>query len=230
MPFGVLLATFGVQALWQWPLIRRARVALLPLGLVVFLAGLAYALWRFASHAQLGGSAGPLIGAGVALCLVAFASDAVSLARIVVVCLLLAMPVQFAGFYRDYFGDYRRRSSNWLGGNLRGALTDLIDRHAGDGADVYFAQLRSTSGIADTRNRWMETYWTFYVTKQGRRDLLQRWRSFDPDRVAAMPPRSLVLANIGDPTVDTLVREGALRRVNVIADEDGTRFYTILQR
>ena len=107
----------------------------------------------------------------------------------------------------------------------------MIDLQASDGASyVYFAQLRSTSGMADTRNRWMPTYWTFYVNKLGRRDLLQRWRTFDPDRVAAMPPRSLVLANIGDPTVDTLVREGALRRVKVITDQDGTRFYTILQR
>jgi 4-amino-4-deoxy-L-arabinose transferase-like glycosyltransferase len=231
MPFGVLLATFGLETLWHWPLVRRARVALLPLGLVVFLAGLAYALWRFASHGQPGGSAVPLIGAGIVLCLVAFASDVISLPRIVAVFLLLAMPLLFSGFYRDYFGDYRRRSSNWLGGNLRGALVDLIDLQASDGASyVYFAQLRSTSGMADTRNRWMPTYWTFYVTKLGRRDLLQKWRTFDPDRVAAMPPRSLVLANIGDPTVDTLVREGALRRVKVITDQDGTRFYTILQR
>ncbi len=53
------------------------------------------------------------------------------------------------GFYRDYFGDYRRRSSNWLGGNLRGALVDLVERdQASDDAPyIYFAQLRSTSGI-----------------------------------------------------------------------------------
>jgi 4-amino-4-deoxy-L-arabinose transferase-like glycosyltransferase len=231
MPFGILLATFGVEALWQWPLIRRARLVLLPLGVAAILSGAAYALWRLVSHAPPGGSAGLLIAAGIVLCLVAFASDAVSLARIVAVGLLLAMPVQFAGFYRDYFGDYRRRSSNWLGGNLRGALVDLMDREARDRAPfVYFARLRSTSGLVDTRNRWMETYWTFYLTKHGRRDLLERSRAFDPQRVAEMPARSLVLANIGDPTADALVRDGVLRRVKVIADEDGIRFFTILQR
>jgi 4-amino-4-deoxy-L-arabinose transferase-like glycosyltransferase len=230
MPFGVLLATFGLETLWHWPLVRRARVALLPLGLVVFLAGLAYALWRFASHGQPVGSARPdrRRHRVVPRCVCVGRNQP---SRIVAVFLLLAMPLLFSGFYRDYFGDYRRRSSNWLGGNLRGALVDLIDLQASDGAAyVYFARLRSTSGMADTRNRWMPTYWTFYVTKLGRRDLLQRERTFDPDRVAAMPPRSLVLANIGDPTVDTLVREGALRRVKVITDQDGTRFYTILQR
>jgi hypothetical protein len=39
-----------------------------------------------------------------------------------------------------------------------------------------------------------------------------------------------VLANIGDPTVEALVKGGELKRLNTIVDEDGTRFYTILQR
>ena len=141
------------------------------------------------------------------------------------------MPIQFAGFYRDYFTDYRRRTSNWLGGNLRGALVDLVERESRDHAPyIYFSQLRSTSGLADTRNRWMETFWTFYLTKLGRRDLLSRSRAFEPSRVNTVPARSLVLANIGDPSVDRLVREGALKRVNTIADEDGVQFFTILQR
>jgi hypothetical protein len=61
----------------------------------------------------------PLIGAGIVLCLVAFASDVISFARIVAVFLLLAMPLLFSGFYRDYFGDYRRRSSKLARRQLR---------------------------------------------------------------------------------------------------------------
>jgi hypothetical protein len=76
----------------------------------------------------------------------------------------------------------------------------------------------------------METYWTFYLTKHGRRDLLARSRAFEPSRVGSMPPRSLVLANVGDPNVDRLVRSGELKRVSTIVDEDGTRFFSILQR
>ena len=169
--------------------------------------------------------------AGIAVCLIAFASEAMSITKIAAVLLLLAMPVQFAGFSRDYFTDYRRRSSNWLGGNLRGALVDLMERERRDQAPfIYFSPLRSTAGVADIRNRWMETYWTFYLTKHGRRDLLARSRTFDPSRVSSVPSRSLVLANIGDPAVERLVAQGALNRVNTIVDEDGTRFFTILQR
>ena len=231
IPFGVILAAMGVEALWRWGRIDRARMLLMPLGVAVLLAGLAYAGWSLGVHRHLTSSTGPVIAAGVALCLIAFASDAVSITKIAAVLLLLAMPVQFAGFYRDYFGDYRRRSSNWLGGNLRGALVDLMDRERRDQAPyVYFSRLRSTAGLADTRNRWMETYWTFYLTKHGRRDLLSRSRPFEASAVKSVPARSLVLANIGDPTIDRLVRDGALKRVNTIVDEDGTRFYTILQR
>ena len=231
LPFGVLLAAMGVEAFWQWGRIDRARMLLMPLGVAVLLGGVVYAGWSLAAHGHLTSSTLPLIGAGAALCLVAFASDAISVTKIAAVCLLLAMPLQFAGFARDYFGDYRRRASNWLDGNIRGALMDLMDREARDHAPfIYFAQLRSTAGVADTRNRWMETYWTFYLTEHGRRELLNRSRTFDPARIDGVPRRSLILANIGDPTVDRLVSQGALKRVNTIADEDGTRFFTILQR
>ena len=73
----------------------------------------------------------------------------------------------------------------------------------------------------------METYWTFYLTKHNRRDLLERSRQFDPSRMDAVPAGSLVLGNIGDPVIDTLVKSGRLRHVDTIADEDGTRFYAI---
>jgi len=221
----------GLEAWWQWGRVERARLVLMPLGVAVLLASLAYGAWSLIAHGHLTSSTGPLVGAGVALCLVAFASDAVSVAKIAAACLLIAMPLQFAGFYRDYFTDYRRRSSNWLDGNVRGALVELMDREARDHAPyIYFAPLRSTAGVPDIRSRWMETYWTFYLTKHGRRDLLERSRMFDPSRVNAVPAKSLVLANIGDSIVDRLVRDGELKRVSTITDEDGTRFFTILQR
>ena len=231
IPFGVILAAMGIEGLWQWGRTDRARLVLMPLGVALLAGGVLYAGWSLAVHRHLTSSTGPLMVAGIAVCLVAFASEAVSITKIAAVLLLLAMPVQFAGFSRDYFTDYRRRSSNWLGGNLRGALVDLMDRERRDQAPfIYFSPLRSTGGVADIRNRWMETYWTFYLTKHGRRDLLARSRTFDPSRVSSVPSRSLVLANIGDPAVERLVAQGALNRVNTIVDEDGTRFFTILRR
>ena len=231
LPFGVLLATMGVVALWQWPFLQRARFVLMPMGLIVLVVGLAYAARSLATAGHLTSSTGPLILAGVVVCMVAFASDAISITKIVAVLLLLAMPLQFSRFSRDYFGDYRRRVSSWLGGNIRGALVDLMEREGHTHTPyVYFAQLRSTGGQVDTRNRWMETYWTFYLTKHGRRDLLARSRRLDPSRIDNVPAGSLVLGNIGDSAVDGLVKSGRLHRVNTIVDEDGTRFYTILQR
>lgn len=231
LPFGVLLAAMGIEALWRWPRIDRARQVIMPLGILAAAAGVVYAGWSLATAHSLTSSTLPLVGAGVGLCLIAFASDAISVTKIAAVLLLLAMPVQFGRFSYDYFGDYRRRASNWLSGNLRGALVELMDRASREQAPfVYFSPLRSTAGVPDTRNRWMETYWTFYLTKHGHRELLARSRDFDASRVTAVPPRSLVLGNIGDPSIDRLVREGALTRVETIADEDGTKFYTILQR
>jgi 4-amino-4-deoxy-L-arabinose transferase-like glycosyltransferase len=231
LPFGVLLAAAGIESLWRWPRVERVRLLVMPAGVLLAAAGIVYAAWSLTTSGHLTSSTLPIIGVGIALCLIAFASDAISIAKIAAVLLLLAMPAQFSRFARDYFGDYRRRSSNWLGGNLRGALLELIERAQRDGAPfVYFAELRSTAGLRDTRNRWMETYWTFYLTKEGRRDLLDRTRSFDPSRVSAMPPRTLVLANVGDPSIERLIHEGALKRVQTIVDEDGTTFYTILQR
>ena len=40
-------------------------------------------------------------------------------------CLLL-LPLQFAAFWNDYFSSYRERVSFWLGGNIRGALEQVI--------------------------------------------------------------------------------------------------------
>jgi 4-amino-4-deoxy-L-arabinose transferase-like glycosyltransferase len=231
LPFGVLLAAMGIETFWQSARSDRVRYVLMPLGLAVLTAGLLYAGWSLVTVHHLTSSTGPLIAAGVALCLIAFASDAISFGKIVAALLLFSMPIQFSGFARDYFGDYRRRSSNWLGGNLRAATIELMERDKRNRAPfVYFSQLRSTAGIADTRNRWLETYWMFYLTKHGRRDLLPRTRTFEPSRVSSVPAGSLVLANIGDPTIDRLVRDGELRRVRTITDEDGLAFFTILQR
>ena len=42
--------------------------------------------------------------------------------RWAVIALIAAMPLQFAAFYRDYFGDYRVRSYAWFEYNMRGGM------------------------------------------------------------------------------------------------------------
>ena len=145
--------------------------------------------------------------------------------------LLILTPIQFASFSHDYFTDYRVRSSPRLGGNLRGALETLIVRERADHAPfVYFTRIRSTSGLLDTRNRWMDAYWRFYLIKHKREDLLERTVSIDTTDVKWMPARSLVLANLGDQLTGALVGAGQLKRVAVIPEIDGPGFFLILQR
>jgi len=40
------------------------------------------------------------------------------------------VPIQFAGFYRDYMGRYRESSAVWFGQNIRGALAVVFERGA----------------------------------------------------------------------------------------------------
>jgi hypothetical protein len=146
-------------------------------------------------------------------------------------CMLAWAPLQFSHFASDYFNDYRIRSGFWLGGNLRGALEDLIERQQRDGAPrIYFSTLASSDGRMDVRNRWMDSYWRFYLSKHHRQDLLERTAPFDPAQMRAMPPGSLVLANVGNRTTDPLVAAGELKQVRLIPEVHGEEFFAILQR
>src|SRR4029077_6262362 len=110
--------------------------------------------------------------------------------------LLVIALLQFGGFTRDYFGEYRIRLNSWLGGNLRGALETMIARQPPQGGGpIYFAHLQNTSGLADIRNYFIDTYWTFYVIKHPRLDLEDRASLFDPSAVDSLQAGSLVLGN-----------------------------------
>jgi 4-amino-4-deoxy-L-arabinose transferase-like glycosyltransferase len=154
-----------------------------------------------------------------------------SAARVAAITLLILIPVQFAVFARDYFGDYRERSAPWLGGNFEGALDALSARAEQQRAPaVYLATLRSTSGIHDIRNRWFGAYWRFCLIMRGRRDLLAKTARWDGQNVEAMPAGTLVLANIGDVPTESLVRAGKLKVVATIPEIRNDPFFVILER
>ncbi len=166
----------------------------------------------------------PLLAAGAL-------ANRVWLSRLVAIGLVATMPVQFALFAHDYFGDYRRRSAPWLGGNLPGALDDLSARAEQEHAPaVYFATLRATSGLQDIRNRWMDSYWKFCLFEHGRQDLLPRTVRWDGQSVDGMPPGTLVLANVGDVPTGALVSAGELKSLQFIPEVEGDPFFVVLKR
>ena len=56
------------------------------------------------------------------------------------IVLIAFLPLQFGGFYRDYFGDYRVRSYPWFEYNMRGGMEEMIHR-AGDNDESGFRRV-----------------------------------------------------------------------------------------
>ena len=231
VPFGVLLATAGVHDLWSSSTAKPFRPISIAASLAVVVVGGAYVAFTLLTQRRVTASSLPLIALAAALLWLARVPDRVKQWRIVAVCLLALMPIQFAGFWNDYFSDYRVRSSFWLGGNIRGALETIIDRDARRQVPaVYFSTLKATSGQIDTRDQYMQMYWRFYLLKHGRDDLRARSRPFEPAAVRAMERGSLVLANLGDTTIEPLVRAGDLQQVAVIPELSDHPFFIVLER
>jgi 4-amino-4-deoxy-L-arabinose transferase-like glycosyltransferase len=231
MPFGALLATYGVECLWSAQLLERPRAVLLTLSAVSLFVAAAYGLKTISMESRLTRSTLMLIAVSLALFVASVGADRAKQGRALALCLLVLIPIQFGMFYVDYFTGYRLRSGPWLGGNLRGALEALINRERqGHAPFVYFSRIRSTSGMLDTSNRWMEAYWKFYLIKHGREDLLKRTVQIDTTDIRWMPPGSLVLANVGDQVTGVLVNARQLTQVELIPEVDRPGFFLILQR
>ena len=231
LPFAALLAALGVECLWSTSSVSPSKGFLVAAGGGGLALGLAYGVWMFATRGRVGTSTVLLTAASSTALASAFLAKPWNVGRLAASAMTVFIPVQFGAFCADYFTDYRVRSNYWLGGNLRGALEQVIDRAGRDRATrVYFATLQSTAGLMDTRNRWMDAYWRFYLAKHGREDLLDRSARLDSTDVRALPAHSLVLANIGDRNTEALVTNGELRRVVAIPEMDRDPFFVILER
>jgi 4-amino-4-deoxy-L-arabinose transferase-like glycosyltransferase len=230
IPFGILLATLGVRHLWSG-LTQPVRMPYRVFAIVAGGIGTAYAIWTLVTRGRITASPLLLVSASIACVALARLSSATNQWRGVTMCLLAAMAFQFAGFWSDYFTDYRGRVAYWLGGNLGGALESMIEL---DGRApvpaLYFSTLAATSGQIDGRDQYVADYWKFYLIKHRREDLLERTRPFDGGHVEAVPRGSLILSNDGNAAIDTLVDHGVLHRVATIPELNGTPFFTILQR
>ncbi|HEX8028487.1 MAG TPA: glycosyltransferase family 39 protein [Vicinamibacterales bacterium] len=231
LPFGVLLASYGITWLWSFDVIRSARTMALVAGGAALAVGLAYGIFTISTAGRLGGAAVPVTALGTILLLAAAGAAKVRHGAIIATALVLIALLQFSSFARDYHGDYRVRVNSWLGGNLRGALETIIERCNNDAcAKVYFAHLQSTGGVADIRNYWLDAYWRFYLIKHDRETLLSRSVHSDPGPIAGIPPGSLVLGNHGDPVMGSMVSGGELAPVSSIAEMDREPYFWVLEK
>ena len=231
LPFGVLLAMIGVQHLWQQPLNAMVRLGLQAFGVLAAVVGASYAAWTLASGGGLSSSSVPLLVAGVLLLVITRLPDRTRQLRLLVAALVVAMPIQFNGFWSDYFTSYRERVSFWLGGNVGGALETLINKAAlTPDARIVFTPLTAEGGQLDWRNGFIDPYWRFYLLKRGRLDLLERTMHVDNATLSTIPPGSLVLANLENTSVRTLAVQNVFTPVETIPELGGRSFFTIVQR
>jgi 4-amino-4-deoxy-L-arabinose transferase-like glycosyltransferase len=140
-----------------------------------------------------------------------------SAGRWLAIALVAAMPLQFAGFYRDYFGDYRVRSYPWFEHNLRGGMAEIIQR-ANAGDEIWIAQSL----------QWSDYYWPFYLDVFGRSDLMPRTHYFD----AAVAR----LADIGSGYVlcraaeEQRFLDAGFTRVTAVREPDQAHSLSVLKR
>jgi len=162
LPFGVLVATYGLTTLWS----ARGRA------------------WRW-----------------------------------VAVGLVLAIPFQFWGFYRDYIGPYRDTSSTWYGGNLRAALAEAVRI---DPAGPVFLSRRIP---------YAEDYWRFYarawqLPPGAPPPVLLDGDTFDPRSAG---PGSALIAKPGEPWLAALGRSG-WTEVSTITEPTGLPSFVVYRK
>jgi hypothetical protein len=211
LPFGVLLATLGIDRLWTAHGQTGLGWFLLAVGALFAVAGGGYGTWALFSRGTVGGSAPSLVIFGLALALTGYLTTRSRQSRPVVVLLLLLGALQFQNFCRDYFGDYGPRSAAWYGNNIQGAVEramSLVDERPAP-------KVLLSSGI-----RHVDSYWQFYVRMHGRQDLLPYGElfSFDTADVDAIAPDTLLVCLAEDPQAAALTERGYLTVAGVATD------------
>jgi len=145
--------------------------------------------------------------------------------RAVALVALLAMPVQFAYFMADYFGDYRLNSFGWFGGNIQGAVEKVLQLEG----EQQIPAVYLSSNIPYGMERWH-----FYLVKAGRENAFAHTHRFDATHlIEALPHGSLVIVPISDgETNDPRVKGTDMRHVAEIVEPFGAnpKEFAIFQR
>ena len=141
-------------------------------------------------------------------------------ARATCLALLAAMALQFVGFERDYFGAYRARSAFWFGGNVRGALADVLDRaHRDPPATIYIS----------SEIPWADAYWRFYTTASAQTALLERTRyvRIHSGELPQAAPDTLLVAPLQDPIAAEAVARAGWTPSHVVHEIDGKPSFAV---
>jgi len=136
LPFGVLLSVVGVEWLWSAPFDYSLKRAVGMLATLSTCGIILYAAWRLASGSTFPPSVVPLLVVFLLVYITAAWSERTKRLRPVAATLLGACALQFIFFWTDYLGDYRIRTANHFGGNIRGALEEIIAQQSRGGANT----------------------------------------------------------------------------------------------
>jgi 4-amino-4-deoxy-L-arabinose transferase-like glycosyltransferase len=136
--------------------------------------------------------------------------------RIVAIAALVIVLVHFGYFIKDYFTDYRLNLYAWFGGNIKGAVTSVLDLDAKRAVPAIYVSPRIPYGLER---------WHFYLDVLGREDLFARTRRLTPaDTIAAMPSRSIIVLPAVDHDVTTAeLRSPDVRKIGEIVEPFGAR-------
>jgi hypothetical protein len=216
LPFAVLFATEGMRAMWSAPMSRRVGFVTLPVAVLVALIAFGYAAVSLTQRGRLSSSAPALLLAAAAIWTVGRALDRTASWRPVAAATMVLIPVVFAVFLSDYFNGYRVRSADWFGGNVRGAIEELVRLDRESPA----REIRLSTDIP-----YIRSYWRFYLTMWDRGDLLAKTKEFDAASLDGLDfaANSYVLSAGSDPAAAGLAARPEVVRVSGASDVSGGR-------
>lgn len=145
-------------------------------------------------------------------------------ARVIAIAVLVAIPLQFAAFARDYFGEYQLRSAIWFDPvDFRDVAGYLLSAER----DQPLPAILLSEDLDDAKARWR-----FYLAKYRREDLLQRTRYFRSQTLDARQilPGSLLVLSANDPGLPRLLGAGGCAVATTVVDIAGSKTAVILRK
>jgi 4-amino-4-deoxy-L-arabinose transferase-like glycosyltransferase len=191
--FGFLSAPFAACLVVPEPYAIDRELALLPFGVLIAAAGVR-----------------------------ALVDARHTLVRAIGVAALIVVPLHFAFFVYDYYGDYRLRSAFWFEWNHRDAFALAIARAREDAAPAIY--------LSTDQMPYMDAYWRFYLIKERAEPLLDRTVYFDAHAVdlQAIPAKSVLV--VGPRDAEALSSSTHVRRIALVPEPADPPFFSVWQR